>query len=60
MAAAFFTEFFPPQLRYSGSAISYQVSAAVGAIALRGAARKSNELAQRQQVPSEAPAPAST
>lgn len=29
VAAVFFTELFPPELRYSGSAISYQVSAAV-------------------------------
>lgn len=29
VAAVFFTEYFPPELRYSGSAISYQVSAAL-------------------------------
>ncbi|WP_326686175.1 MHS family MFS transporter [Streptomyces sp. NBC_01795] len=29
VAAVFFTELFPPELRYSGSAISYQVSAAL-------------------------------
>jgi MFS family permease len=29
VAAVFFTALFPPELRYSGSAISYQVSAAV-------------------------------